>query len=136
MIYKGAKIFFLIMIVLFTVLSCEERKKDGKRILEFSKNLEYRHASIEDGKAMFLRLGKQNNFKVDTTENTDYFVDDSLKNYSAVVFLSNTGEILDYARQSALKRYVESGGGVMGVHGASGADYAWLGYGILMGVRF
>lgn len=133
---RGARIFFLMMIVLFAVLSCQQKQKKERRVLVFSKTLGYRHATIEDGKAMFLRLGNQNNFKVDTTENADYFVEDSLKKYSAIVFLSNTGEILDHAQQSALKRYVESGGGVMGVHGASGAEYSWPWYGRLMGARF
>lgn len=136
MITKSAKIFSLILIALFMALSCQDHQKREKRILVFSKTHGYRHATIENGKEMFLRLGDLNNFKVDTTERTSYFVDDSLKNYSAIVFLSNTGEILDYAQQSALKRYVESGGGVMGIHGASGAEYNWEWYGSLMGARF
>lgn len=136
MITKNAIIFSLIMTALFMALSCQDHQKRERRVLVFSKTHGYRHATIENGKVMFLRLGDQNNFKVDTTENTGYFVDDSLKNYSAIVFLSNTGEILDYAQQSALKRYVESGGGVMGIHGASGAEYNWEWYGKLMGARF
>ncbi|MCG2462223.1 ThuA domain-containing protein [Flavobacteriaceae bacterium F89] len=133
---RPARLLFFLAIVLLTVLSCQEQQKRERKVLVFSKTLGYRHASIEDGKAMFLRLGNQNNFKVDTTENVDYFVDDSLIKYSAIVFLSNTGEILDYAQKSALKRYVEAGGGVMGVHGASGAEYSWPWYGKLMGARF
>ncbi|WP_198036675.1 ThuA domain-containing protein [Arenibacter algicola] len=124
------------IIVLFAVISCQEEQRKERRVLVFSKTLGFRHASIEDGKAMFLELGNENNLMVDTTENVDYFVDDSLKNYSAIVFLSNTGEILDYRQKSALKRYVQSGGGVMGIHGASGAEYSWPWYGKLMGARF
>jgi cytochrome c len=124
------------IIILFAVLSCQDQQIKERRVLVFSKTLGYRHASIEDGKTMFLELGNENNFKVDTTENVDYFVDDSLRNYSAIVFLSNTGEILDYRQKSALKRYVQSGGGVMGIHGASGAEYSWPWYGKLIGARF
>ncbi len=134
--FKGARIFFLMITVLSAVCSCQKQQQTERKVLVFSKTLGYRHASIEDGKAMFLRLGNQNSFKVDTTENADYIVEDSLKNYDAIVFLSNTGEILNYAQQSALKRYVESGGGIMGIHGASGAEYSWPWYGKLMGARF
>ncbi|ASO07409.1 ThuA domain-containing protein [Arenibacter algicola] len=134
--FKSAELFFLFTAVLLILLSCQEEQRKEKKILVFSKTQGYRHASIGDGKAMFLELGNLNNFAVDTTENAGYFVDDSLRNYSAIVFLSSTGEILDYAQQSALKRYVQSGGGVMGVHGASGAEYSWPWYGKLMGARF
>lgn len=132
----GIKIFYWVILVLVMVFSCQKLEKKERRILVFSKTLGYRHASIEDGKRMFLELGRQYDFKVDTTEDSDYFVDDSLRKYSAIVFLSATGEILDYAQQSALKRYVESGGGVLGVHGASGALYSSPWYGKLMGARF
>lgn len=81
-------------------------------------------------------LGEQNNFKVDTTENPRIFVDDSLKKYSAIVFLSTTGDVLDHAQESALKRYVQANGGFMGIHGASGAEYNWSWYGKLVGARF
>lgn len=122
------------LIVVFS--SCEKKGKLDKRILVFSKTIDFRHESIEDGKEMFLKLGRENGFKVDTTENSIFFVDDSLKNYSAIVFLNTTGNILDFAQQSAFQRYIEAGGGFMGVHGASGAEYSWPWYGELVGARF
>ena len=128
---------FLWSILLFIGLaSCHEQNVREKRILVFSKTLDFRHKSIEDGLDMFLRLGRENNFKVDTTENANVFIDDSLKKYSAIVFLSTTGDILDHAQQSALKRYIQAGGGFMGVHGASGAEYTWPWYGKLIGAWF
>src|SRR5665811_871082 len=104
-------------------LSCQERKDREKRVLVFSKTVGFRHESIKDGKEMFQILGEQHNFKVDTTEDPRIFVDDSLKKYSAIVFLSTTGDVLDHAQESTLKRYVQAGGGFMGIHGASGAEY-------------
>lgn len=132
----GTKKYFLLMVLLGILFSCKEEESKKTKILVFSKTEEYRHVSITDGKEMFLDLGAKNNFEVDTTENANYFVDDSLKNYNAIVFLNTTGEILDFSQRSALKRFVESGGGVMGVHGASGAEYSWPWFGKLMGARF
>ena len=66
-------------------------KRKGKpRVLVFTKTTGFRHSSIPAGKAAIMKLGAENEFIVDTTENADYFNEDSLKNYSAVVFLNTT----------------------------------------------
>ncbi|MGB3586411.1 MAG: ThuA domain-containing protein, partial [Tunicatimonas sp.] len=52
------------------------------------------------------------------------------------VFLNTTGEVLDFAQQRALRRYMQAGGGFMGIHGASGALYSSPWYGKLLGARF
>lgn len=116
-------LFLRALVLLITISACKKENEREKHILIFSKTVEFRHASIEDGKEMFLKLGVENDFGVDTTENADVFNDDSLQKYSAIVFLSTTGDILDHAQQAALQRYVQAGGGFFGIHGASGAEY-------------
>ncbi|MDN3688248.1 ThuA domain-containing protein [Cyclobacterium jeungdonense] len=128
---------FLSTLVLITaIFSCKQESEREKHILIFSKTVEFRHASIENGREMFLKLEAEKRFKVDTTEDAAFFNDDSLQKYSAIVFLSTTGDILDHAQQAALQRYVQAGGGFLGVHGASGAEYTWPWYGKLLGARF
>ena len=127
---------FIIMTVCVADVSCNQKVNKQVKILIFTKTLGYRHASIENGIAMFKKLGQENGFKIDTSENSDAFTDSNLKKYSAIVFLSTTGELLDYAQQTSLKRYIEAGGGFMGIHGASGAEYNWPWYGKLVGAWF
>lgn len=136
MTIKKGCCYFLKFFILISIFSCSNEIKKDKRVLLFSKTIGYRHKSIENGKKMFQELALQYNFKVDTTEDARYFLDDSLKNYSAIVFLSNTGDVLDFSQRVALKRYVEAGGGVMGIHGASGAENSWPWFRKLMGTRF
>src|SRR3954452_11169927 len=61
------------------------------KILVFTKTKGYYHESIPAGALAIIKLGQANGFSVDTTSDAKYFVEDSLKNYSAVVFLSTTG---------------------------------------------
>lgn len=75
----------------FSFFSCNNSKKEP-RILVFSKTLGYRHESIEADKAALVKLGSENDFKVDTTENSKIFNEQDLERYSAIVFLSTTGE--------------------------------------------
>ena len=42
-----------------------------------------------------MKLGKENGFAVDTTEDAGKFTEANLKQYGAVIWLSTTGDVLD-----------------------------------------
>jgi cytochrome c len=96
----------------------------------------YRHESIAAGKLALMQLGAANGFTVDTTEDAARITEDSLKRYDAVVFLNSTGNILDRAAELDLQRFVQAGGGVVGIHAAADAEYDWRWYGRLIGGYF
>ena len=129
------KVFRVIAVVLVTaaMISCTKQRE---RILVFSKTTGFRHESIEDGKLALIELGKQNNFDVDTTEDASYFTESRLKNYNAIVFLSTTENVLNDVQQSEFKRYIEAGGGFVGIHAAADTEYEWPWYGQLIGAYF
>ena len=94
-------------------------------LLVFSKTAGFRHESIEAGKAALEKMGKEKGFKVDVTEDASAFTEDNLRQYGAVVFLNTTGDVLDDAQQRAFERYIQAGGGYVGVHSATDTDYDW-----------
>lgn len=106
------------------------------RVLVFSKTGGFRHSSIPDGIAAIQKLGSENGFIADTTENAQFFNDDSLKNYSAVIFLNTTEEVLNHNQQIAFERYIQAGGGFVGIHSATDTEYDWGWYGRLVGGYF
>ncbi len=128
------KSYVSIFILFFLLCSCE--KKENFRLLIFSKTTGYRHESIGIGKLTFIELGKKNGFDVDTTENADLINEENLKNYRAVVFLNTTQNILDPVQQADFKRFIEAGGGFMGIHAAADTEYEWPWYGDLLGAYF
>src|SRR5690606_17417224 len=83
-----------------------------------------------------IRLGAEHGFDVDTTTNSDWFHEDTLRKYAAVVFLSTTGDVLNHYQEVALERYIQSGGGFVGIHAASDTEYDWGWYGRLVGGYF
>lgn len=105
-------------------------------ILVFSKTSGFVHTSIPTGVAALQKLGRENNFEVDTTKNAAYFTADSLKKYSAVVFLSTTQDVLDETQQLAFQEYIRSGGGFVGIHAATDTEYDWPWYNQLVGAYF
>ena len=81
-------------------------------------------------------LGLKNGFEVDTTTDANKFAEDSLKKYAALIFLSSTGELLSGNQEIALERYIQSGGGFVGIHAATDAEYDWNWYVNMIGASF
>jgi cytochrome c len=108
----------------------------GWRILVFTKTTGYRHDSIPAAVAAVRLLGGQNGFGVDQTEDAGAFTDANLARYRAVMFLLTTGDVLNDSQQGALQRYIEAGGGFVGVHSAADTEHDWPWYGGLVGTYF
>ncbi|WP_295720736.1 ThuA domain-containing protein [Mucilaginibacter sp.] len=106
------------------------------KILVFTKTSGYHHASIAVGTAAIIKLGAENNFSVDTTSDAAKITEATLSKYSAVVFLSTTGYMLNNYQQADLERYMQAGGNYVGVHAAADAEYDWHWYGRLVGAYF
>jgi cytochrome c len=131
--------------ILFSMLSCmlfsackdeATGSKSGKRILVFSKTNGFHHSSIPNGKTAIQKLGKENDFDVDVTEDSLAFTEDNLKKYAAVIFLNTTGNILGYKQEAAFERFIQAGGGFVGIHSATDTEYDWIWYSKLVGANF
>jgi len=106
------------------------------KILIFSKTSGYYHASIAKGNIALMKLAGENGMEADTTTDATFFTDANLKNYAAVVFLSTTGNVLNNYQEAAFERYIQAGGGFMGIHAATDTEYHWGWYNRLVGAQF
>ncbi|TCC28924.1 ThuA domain-containing protein [Kribbella speibonae] len=122
---------------------------DGYRLLVYSRTAGPRHAHLgtplgpglnpplnENNVAVkeIVRLGKENGFAVDYTEDvTQLSSAGRLLSYNAVMFLSTTRDALDDPAQTALRQYIRAGGAFVGVHNAFGTEYNWPWYEGLLG---
>lgn len=124
------------VLFLFQLSSCSNKRSGAPKILVFSKTEGFVHTSIGAGNQAILQLGQEHGFVVDTTTNAVYFNEDSLAQYAAVVFLNTSGDVLDHRQEAAFERYIQSGGGFVGIHGASTTEYHWGWFGRLVGGYF
>ncbi|GAA4420445.1 hypothetical protein GCM10023187_55710 [Nibrella viscosa] len=83
-----------------------------------------------------MKLGADNRFRVDTTEDASLFTPEKLRQYKAVIFLSTTGDVLDNTQQTAFEQYIRNGGGYVGIHAAADTEYDWPWYNQLAGAYF
>ncbi|PCJ96563.1 MAG: Crp/Fnr family transcriptional regulator [Flavobacteriaceae bacterium] len=130
--------FWLTIVLMgLLVVGCGEKKREGKpTVLVFSKTMGFKHSAIPNGIAAIQKLGEENNFAVDTTTNAETFSEENLGKYASVIFLNTTGNVLDYKQEAAFERYIQSGGGYVGVHAAADTEYSWGWYGKLAGGWF
>ncbi|MGO4919059.1 ThuA domain-containing protein [Maribacter spongiicola] len=132
------KIFIALLLgFALSIVSCGGNKREGEpKVLVFSKTMGFKHASIPAGIAAIQKLGTENGFAVDTTKNAELFTDENLKQYSAIIFMSTTGNVLDQFQEAAFERYIQAGGGYVGVHAAADTEYDWGWYNDLAGAQF
>ncbi|WP_165956550.1 ThuA domain-containing protein [Kribbella antibiotica] len=105
-------------------------------VLVFSKTAGFRHDSIPQGIQLIRELGSANGFTVTATEDANAFSTSNLARYEAVVFLNNTGDVLNATQQTAFESYIRGGGGYVGIHSAADTEHDWPFYGELVGAYF
>lgn len=107
-------------------------------VLVYTKNGEgFVHDNIENSVIALKALGEQYGFAVDVTDDPAAFTDENLKQYDALVFSNTNNDVFDTdAQRVALMRYIQAGGGFVGIHSASGTERKWKWFKQLLGATF
>src|SRR5690625_1098929 len=125
-----------LILLSITLFSCSQKRSGAPQVLVFTKTAGFHHASIADGEKAIIKMGGEKGFEVDTTSDADKFVEDTLEQYATVICLNATGDVLNARQQADFKRYIQAGGGYVGIHAASDTEYKWPWYGKLVGAYF
>src|SRR5918998_4767892 len=124
------------LLLVSALLFAAAARPQAPRILVCSRTAGFRHSSIEPGIAALRKLAQENGFTVEATEDAAAFSEKNLRRFNAVVFLSTTGDVLNPRQQDAFERYIQAGGGWVGIHSATDTEYDWPWYGRLAGAYF
>lgn len=110
----------------------------GKKILVFTKNGEgFVHDNLEANVNMFLRLGKQYGFTVDSTSNSAVFSTSDLLQYDAILFANTNNKVFENeAEKEGLINFNRQGKGIIGIHIACGTEREWDWFKQMMGGTF
>ena len=131
-----------------------------RRVLVYTKNGKgYVHDNIAASVVALKKLGAENHFIVDVSDDPAVFTFRNLRRYNALIFDNANNEIFETeAQKAALQCYVRgprrvqspkgqeqaaswwveppSGGGFVGIHSASGAERDWPWFWELLGGKF
>lgn len=132
----SSRYLFVFPLALFFLLAFSSDDPTKLRVLVFSKTEGFRHTSIDAGKLAFKKMSEEKGFDVDFTEDAGQFTANVLKQYNAVIWLNTTGDVLNNEQQTQFERYIQAGGGYLGIHAATDCEYDWNWYGRLAGAYF
>ena len=131
-----------------------------RRVLVYTKNGKgYVHDNIAASVVALKKLGAENDFLVDVSDDPAVFTISNLRRYNAVIFDNVNNEIFDNpAQKAALQSYIRgpkrvqspkgaeeaaswwgglpAGGGFVGIHSASGAERDWPWFWEVLGGKF
>ena len=99
------KISFVVLLTILFLNIYAAKSTDGKpSVLIFFKTNGYHHSCIPAGIAAIKKLGQENGFNVDATDDSLSFTKDNLKHYAALIFLCPTGKVFGPDQEEALKK--------------------------------
>lgn len=110
----------------------------GKNVLVFTKNGEgFVHDNVEVSAQAIADLGEKHGFKVEVTDDAAVFSEGKLKNIHLVVFANTNNEVFDNDQQRLdFRRFIQAGGGMLGIHSALGTERNWTWFNQLKGGTF
>ena len=114
--------------------ACQEPEPD--RILVLTAAEDFRHGSTGAGVEALQMIGEGSNLVVDVSDSSGVISEDNLQRYRAVVFLNTSGDVLSYHQQADFERFIQAGGGFVGIHSAAETEMEWEWYGRLVGAYF
>ena len=107
-------------------------------VLVYTKNGKgYVHENIPATVACIQALSIDNKFTVDVSEDAAVFTPDNLKKYTLLIFTNTNNEVFDNDDQRvAFRRYIEAGGGFVGIHSVTGTERNWKWFKMMIGETF
>lgn len=95
------------------------------------------HDNIATCVAALQKLGQENSFAAEVSDNPAVFTNGPLKRFKAIVFAnSNNKAFEDEDEKKAFQDYIRGGGGFVGIHSASGSERDWPWFWQLLGGSF
>jgi uncharacterized protein len=146
LLFTCAKGFLALPVVLLGILLHAEMNgviaqiPDWKKVkvLVYTKNGKgYVHDNIPFAVKCIQKLGQENGFSVDVSDTPVVFTENNLKQYKLLIFPSTNNDVFATDEQRlAFRKYIQSGGGFVGLHSVTGTERNWKWFKMMVGGTF
>ena len=108
------------------------------KVLVYTKNGEgYVHDNIPYAVKAIQKLGEAHKFQVTVSDDPSVFTDDNLKTFDLLLFPSTNNDVFDTdAQRLAFRKYIQAGGGFVGLHSVVGTERKWEWFKQMIGGTF
>ena len=131
---KGLLSIVSLGLFLFIGLSAAKAQNQFE-ILVYTQYDTYHKDDIPVAISAFKTMAQKHQFGLSWTQDANIFTSDELKNFAAMVFM-RSGNVFNEEQREGLKRYINNGGGFVGLHAASITNEEWSWYDQLVGRVF
>jgi type 1 glutamine amidotransferase len=128
-----------VLLISSTSISQDAKPKWKKvKVLVYTKNgTGYVHDNIPNAVKCIQKLGQENGFKVDVSDDPNLFTEANLKQYTMLIFPSTNNDVFATdAQRTAFRRYIQAGGGFVGIHSVTGTERNWKWFKMMIGGSF
>ena len=133
------KLFLLIFFsFVFYCISSAQQRSQKPRMLVYTKNGKgYVHDNIPSAVEALKLLANEQRIDITVSDDPSVFTAANLSQYTLIVFPSTNNDIFDNDEQRlAFRRYIEAGGGLVGLHSVTGTERNWKWFKMMMGCTF
>ncbi len=135
MVLRHSFSWLALLVLSFCGPRCQ-RESDKPRILIFHKTEFYAHECLPEAIAAVEELCARNGWETDKTEWGEDFTEENLGQYAAVVFLLTAGDVLAPTQEVVFERFIQGGGGFVGIYTAVDTEHSWPWYRQLVGAEY
>lgn len=131
-------IFLSFLMTIQAQEAAAQARLKGISVLVYTKNGKgYVHDNIADAAKCIQKLGTENKFAVDVSDDPGVFTTANLKKYTMLIFTSTNNDVFDNDEQRLVfRRYIEAGGGFVGIHSVTGTERNWTWFKQMLGGTF
>lgn len=131
-------VLIFVWLVTIPALTQEAVKWKDVRVLIYTKNGKgYVHENIPSAVACLQKLAAEKGFQADVSDDPSVFTQENLKKYSILIFTSTNNDVFDTDEQRlTFRRYMEGGGGFVGIHSVVGTERNWKWFKTMLGGTF
>ncbi|WP_018628226.1 ThuA domain-containing protein [Niabella aurantiaca] len=131
-------LFFAAFLFVATTVQGQNVRWKKVKVLVYTKNGKgFVHDNIPSAVKAIQQLGAVHGFKVDTSSQPSVMTEANLKQYTLLIFPSTNNDVFDTdAQRLAFRRYIEAGGGLVGIHSVTGTERNWRWFKMMLGGTF
>lgn len=124
--------------MIFLILGSLSSLAASDKILVYTKNGKgYVHDNIAASVEAIKKMCAEKNILVDVSDEPSVFTPENLKQYKAIVFSNTNNEAFDtQAQRDAFQKYIQNGGGFVGIHSACASERDWPWFWAMVGGKF
>lgn len=135
---KYSLLLFIICSFSLSNGAAQQKSLKNANILVYTKNGKgYVHDNIPSAVEALKKLAVSEQFNITVSDDPTIFSEESLKKFKLIVFPSTNNDVFDTDIQRlAFRRYIEAGGGMVGLHSVTGTERNWKWFKMLIGCTF